>query len=100
MSGRMVFGSASNRLTMIRDSIVGLPGTSQTVITNDVAGNRLTEIKIVGTTRVDTMVWQYDVLSRTIGSARWRPSPVGVINHFNECHWDGAWRASQPCRTS
>lgn len=87
----------SNRIATRRDSSSG--GTSNTDYTYDAGGNRIREGRAG---MIDSTAWQYDVLSRLVGTARITTDQFGpvLLTHFNECRWDAAWRLAQPCGAS
>ncbi|MDZ4259531.1 MAG: RHS repeat-associated core domain-containing protein, partial [Gemmatimonadales bacterium] len=88
-----LYPAASNRLAIRRDSVVGSPGHSDRTYWYDAAGNRIKQGKPF---EVDTVVWQYDGLSRLVGSASAKTGEPAFLQ-FNTCRWDAAWRLAQPC---
>src|SRR5690606_37516894 len=91
---QLQYPSSSNRLTTQRDS------TSGSILTQnfdyDAAGGRMHGMRQYG----DTTYWQYDALSRLVGTARRHPDPEHVAQHLDECRWDPSWRLAQPCGNS
>lgn len=96
-----IYPAQSNRVATRRDSMTGQPVHSDQSYTYDAAGNRILQVNGTGT-GVDSTRWQYDLLSRLVGTARSMPSfPTRtVLTHFNECRWDASWRLAQPCGAS
>lgn len=92
-----LYPAQSNRLSIRRDSTVGEAGHTDQGYAYDAAGNRIK----LGKPFADSTAWQYDVLSRLVGTARRIPGiPPAILTHFNECRWDAAWRLAQPCGAS
>ncbi|HRP08280.1 MAG TPA: RHS repeat-associated core domain-containing protein, partial [Gemmatimonadales bacterium] len=88
--------SASNRLGIQRDSMVGTSGHTDRNFSYDAAGNRLRSALQFN----DTTYWQYDVLGRLLGTVKkLPPPPVGgtVLPHLDECRWHPGGRLGQPC---
>jgi RHS repeat-associated protein len=86
------YPSASNRLQYRRDSVENEAGGINQAYLYDASGSRLMLIK----PGRDSTYWQYDVLSRLVGTAH-RMGAVTIPTHFNECRWDASWRLAQPC---
>jgi hypothetical protein len=86
----MIYPPLSNRLAARHDSAAGSPGHDEVIYDYDAAGNRLLQAK-----PDDLVGWQYDGLSRLVGSA-FVSDFVPLTTHFNECRWDAAWRLAQP----
>ena len=83
----MIYPALSNRLDTLRI------GASNTVYDYDQAGNRIFQAKPAS----EFTAWQFDGLSRLVGSASVSNLEPGVLKHFNACRWDAAWRLAQPC---
>jgi uncharacterized protein RhaS with RHS repeats len=86
----MIYPPLTNRLAARHDSAAGTPGHDEVIYDYDAAGNRLLQAK-----PDDLVGWQYDGLSRLVGSA-FVSDFVPLTTHFNECRWDAAWRLAQP----
>ncbi|HRP09219.1 MAG TPA: hypothetical protein PLL69_12105 [Gemmatimonadales bacterium] len=92
-----IYPSASNRLGIQRDSMVGTSGHTDRNFSYDAAGNRFQSAQ---PTAADTTVSQYDAVGRMVGTARrWTPYPLppAVAVNFNACLWHPSSRLGRPC---